>query len=474
MRRTKIVCTLGPACSSEETLRAMLRAGMNVARLNFSHGTHESHAAIIALLRKVATEEGKVVGILQDLQGPRIRVGDITGGAATLSSGGRFALTTNEVEGNDSLATIHGAPLARDVRPGDHVLIDDGNLELLVLSTSDTEVQCEIVVGGVLKPHKGVNVPGRTLTVPSITEKDVEDLAFGIEQGVDYVALSFVRSAADVDRLRGLMAEHGAEIPIMAKIEKHEAITNFDEILEASNAVMVARGDLGIEVAAERVPLLQKVIIAKARAAGKPVVTATQMLDSMIRNPRPTRAEVNDVANAVLDGSDATMLSGETAAGAYPLEAVAMMARIAEAADGALPGEGSMRKASEGRAYSATDAIGQAACEMAVELRARAIVAFTESGYTARMVARHRSPALIVAATPNEVTLRRLALVWGVVPYLAPRYSSTDEMLREVVDIAVKGEHATNGDLLVITAGLPLSATGRTNLLKLQVVGDGG
>jgi len=472
MRRTKIVCTLGPACSSEETLRAMLRAGMNVARLNFSHGTHETHASTIALVRKVAAEEGKVIGILQDLQGPRIRVGEIAGGAATLLPGSRFALTISEVAGNGDLVTIHGAPLPQDVKPGDRILLDDGAIELQVQSTTDSEVDCKVVVGGVLKPHKGVNVPGRTLSVPSITDKDVEDLAFGIEQKVDYVALSFVRSAADVDRLRGLMSEQGAEIPIMAKIEKHEAIANFDEILAASDAVMVARGDLGIEVAAEEVPLLQKMIVARARAAGKPVVTATQMLDSMIRNPRPTRAEVNDVANAILDGTDATMLSGETAAGAYPVEAVTTMARIAATTDAALPYEELMRKAAEGRMCNATDAIGQAACEMAFELEAKAIIAFTESGHTARMVARHRPPAPIVAATPSAETQRRLALVWGVAPYPAPRYSSTDEMLQEVVDIAVKGGHAADGDLVVITAGLPLPASGRTNLLKLQVVGD--
>ena len=474
MRRTKIVCTLGPACSSEETLRAMLRAGMDVARLNFSHGTHDSHAAIITLVRRIAAEEGRVIGILQDLQGPRIRVGNIAGGAATLTAGGHFVLTTSEVDGNNSLATIHGAALPRDVKPGDRVLLDDGTIELLVLGTTDTEVECEVVVGGVLKPHKGVNVPGRTLSVPSITDKDVEDLAFGIKQKVDYVALSFVRSAADVDRLRGLMAERGAAIPIMAKIEKHEAIANFDEILATSDAVMVARGDLGIEVAAEQVPLLQKMIVAKARSVGKPVVTATQMLDSMIRNPRPTRAEVNDVANAVLDGTDATMLSGETAAGTYPLEAVSTMARIAETADAALPYGDLMRKAAEDQMRTPTDAIGQSACEMAFELDARAIIAFTESGYTARMVARHRPPAPIVAATPSETTLHRLALIWGVVPHLAPRYSSTDEMLQEVVDIAMKGGHAADGDLVVITAGLPLSASGRTNLLKLQVVGETG
>ncbi|HEX9016222.1 MAG TPA: pyruvate kinase [Chloroflexota bacterium] len=472
MRRTKIVCTIGPASSSEETLRAMIRAGMDVARLNFSHGTHESHAALISAVRRAAGEEGKVVAILQDLQGPRIRVGEIADGSATLLAGATFVLTTSEVPGSAESATVHGAPLPQDVKVGDHILLDDGAIELQVVETRPTEVVCRVVVGGTLKPHKGLNGPGRTLSVPSITDKDVEDVVFGIEQRVDYVALSFVRSADDVNRLREIMAQHGAAIPIMSKIEKHEAVAAFDEILEASNAIMVARGDLGIEVPAEQVPLLQKMIVAKSRAAGKPVVTATQMLDSMIRNPRPTRAEVNDVANAILDGTDATMLSGETAAGLYPVEAVATMARIAETTDAALPYASLVRETSATPPRNTADAIGQAACEMSFELGARAIVAFTESGYTARTVAKHRPPCRLVAATPSETTLRRLALIWGVEPFLAPESESTEDMLRNVVGLAVKAGRASQGDLLVITAGLPLPASGRTNLLKLHTVGD--
>lgn len=472
MRRTKIVCTIGPASSSEETLRAMIRAGMDVARLNFSHGTHESHAALIAAVRSAASAERKVVAILQDLQGPRIRVGEVEGGSATLVAGSRFVLTTAEVPGSAESATIHGAPLPQDVRSGDHILLDDGEIELEVTDTTPTDVVCQVVVGGTLKPHKGVNVPRRTLSVPSITEKDVEDLIFGIDQHVDYVALSFVRSAEDVRRLREIMSEREASIPIMSKIEKHEAVAAFDEILEASDAVMVARGDLGIEVPAEEVPLLQKMIVAKSRAAGKPVVTATQMLDSMIRNPRPTRAEVNDVANAILDGTDATMLSGETAAGLYPVQAVATMARIAETTDAALPYRELVRETSATPARNTADAIGQAACEMSFELGARAIVAFTASGYTARTVAKHRPPCRLVAATPSEATLRRLALIWGVEPFLAPETESTEDMLKNVVELAVKAGRASQGDLLVITAGLPLPASGRTNLLKLHTVGD--
>ncbi len=472
MRRTKIVCTLGPASSSEEVIRALIRAGMDVARLNFSHGTHETHAALIATLRKVAAEEGRHTAILQDLQGPRIRVGEMEGGQASLIPGSRFILTTQGVAGNAEKATIKGAPLPQDVHTGDRILLDDGNLELLVEETTATDVVCKVVVGGILKAHKGVNVPGRTLSVPSLTEKDREDLAFGIEQGVDYVAMSFVRSGEDVLRLKSLLSEHGAETPVISKIEKHEAIASFDEILEASDGIMVARGDLGIEVAAEQVPLHQKMIIHKCNLAGKPVITATQMLDSMIRNPRPTRAEVNDVANAIMDGSDATMLSGETAAGSYPLEAVRTMARIAETTDQSLPYDRLMRRTTAGRMCSVTDAIGQATCEMAHELKAAAIITSTESGFTARMVARHRPPVKIIAATPSERTLRQLALVWGVHPYLTDRFDSTEDMIRQVVTLARCEESVTDGDLVVITAGLPLLAKGRTNLLKLHVVGE--
>ncbi len=472
MRRTKIVCTLGPASSSEAMLRAMIEAGMDVARLNFSHGTHESHASLIALVRRIAAGEGRVVAILQDLQGTKIRVGEMSGEGVPITAGSRFVLTAEEVMGTSEKATVRGAPLAKDVRTGDRILLDDGNLELEVVATGDGEVECVVVLGGVLKSHKGVNVPGRTLSVPSFTDKDRDDLLFGIEQRIDYVAMSFVRSSEDVRQVKRLIAESGAEIPVMSKIEKHEAVGRFDEILEASDAIMVARGDMGIEVAAEQVPLIQKMIIAKCNAAGKPVVTATQMLDSMIRNPRPTRAEVNDVANAILDGSDATMLSGETAAGAYPLEAVSTMARIAETTDEALPYGELMQKTAAARMRSVTDAIGQSTCEMAFELGARAIIASTESGHTARMIARHRPPSPIIAATPSQATLRQLSLVWGVHPHLTPRYQNTDEMIRQVVQMALREEEVAEGDLVVITAGLPLPARGRTNLLKLHVVGE--
>lgn len=472
MRRTKIVCTIGPASSSEETVRAMIRAGMDVARLNFSHGTHESHATNIATVRKVAAEEGKVVAILQDLQGPRIRIGGMPDGGVLVDSGASFTLTTREVVGDPGIATVRGAPLPQDVRPGDRILLDDGSIEMQVLEAAGTEVHCRVVVGGTLKANKGVNVPGRTLSVPTITDKDLADLAFGLEQGVDYVAMSFVRSAEDVRGLKELIARAGADTPVMAKIEKHEAVAVFDEILEVVEAVMVARGDLGIEMAAEEVPILQKMIIHRCNEAGKPVITATQMLDSMIRNPRPTRAEVNDVANAILDGTDATMLSGETAAGAYPVEAVATMARIALTADRALPYEAIVRKTTEDHMTSVTDAIANSTCAIAHELGVKAVIASTISGHTARAVASHRPAARIIATTPLETTLRRLALVWGVTPIITPPYTTTDEMIHHSVEAVRQAGVASDGDLVIITAGLPAPAKGRTNLLKLHVIGE--
>jgi pyruvate kinase len=472
MRRTKIVCTLGPATSSEEMIRALVRAGMDVVRLNFSHGTHESHGNLISVARRVAAEEGAVLAVLQDLQGPRIRIGGMAGGGSVLTPGDRFVLTTREVEGTSEVATIRGAPLSRDVKPGDRILLDDGSIEMQVEQTTETDVVCTVVIGGELKPHKGINVPSRTLSVPAITEKDQEDLAFGLRQGVDYVAMSFVREAEDVRRIKKMIAEQGADVPVMSKIEKHEAITNFDEILEASDAVMVARGDLGIEMPAEQVPLLQKMIIRKCNAAGKPVVTATQMLDSMIRNPRPTRAEVNDVANAILDGSDAVMLSGETAVGAYPVVAVQTMARIAETTDESLPYDEMMSKVATAPIRDSAEAIGHATCEIAYKLGIKAIITSTQSGYTTRMVARYRPPAIIIAATPYEAMLRRLAVVWGVRPYISPGYDTTDEMMEQAIAVATRTGYVQEGDQVAITAGMPILDKGSTNLLRLHTIGE--
>jgi len=473
MPRTKIVCTLGPASESEEILREMIRAGMDVARLNFSHGDHPTHARRLALVRRLAREEGKEIAVLQDLQGPRLRVGAIAGGSTVLREGEHFTLTTRRVPGDAKVVTAPYAHLPQDVQPGDRILLDDGLLELKVEEATDTDVICRVVVGGILRERKGVSLPGVSLSLPSLTEKDRDDLAFGLAQGVDYVALSFVRRASDIEALRALMDAQGVQVPIIAKIEKGEAIAAFDDILAASDGVMVARGDLGVEMPAEEVPIYQKRIIRKANAVGKPVITATQMLQSMMDNPRPTRAEASDVANAILDGTDAVMLSGETAVGKYPLEAVRTMARIALTTERNFPYEEWRRKALTEPVATVTEAISLATCEIACELGARAIIASTSSGATARAVARHRPRTPIIASTPSETVHRQLALVWGVRPLLVPRFASTDEMITTAMKAAQEAGLVRTGDRVVITAGVPLFVPGRTNMLQVRVVGEG-
>ena len=473
MPRTKIVCTLGPASESEEIVGEMIRAGMDVARLNFSHGDHHAHARRLALVRRLAHEEGKEVAVLQDLQGPRLRVGAIASGSTMLREGERFTLTTRQVHGDEHEVTAPYPRLPQDVRPGDRLLLDDGLLELKVEKVTDTDVTCRVVVGGVLRKRKGISLPGVPLSLPALTEKDHDDLAFGLARGVDYVALSFVRRASDIEELRALMSAQGVQVPIIAKIEKGEAIAAFDDILAVSDGVMVARGDLGVEMPAEEVPIYQKMIICKANAVGKPVITATQMLQSMMDNPRPTRAEASDVANAILDGTDAVMLSGETAVGRYPVEAVRTMARIALTTEQNFPYEEWMRKALTEPVTSVTEAISLATCEIACELGAQAIIASTSSGATARAVARHRPTTPIIAITPNEAVQRRLALVWGVHPLLVPRFASTDEMITTAMESAQEAGLVKTGDRLVITAGVPLFVPGRTNMLQVRVVGEG-
>lgn len=463
---------MGPASEDEDTIRRMMRVGMNVTRLNFSHGTQEAHARRVELIRRLAEEEGKVVGILQDLQGPKLRVSSIGGGETSLEAGQTFVLTTEEVEGNNQRVTAPYEGLPEDVNAGDRILLDDGKLELRVLETRQTEVETEVVTGGVLSERKGVSLPGVDIDLPSLTSKDQEDLAFGIEQRVDYVALSFVRRAKDVLDLRELMGAMGAKIPIIAKIEKPEALANFDAILTASDGVMVARGDLGVEMPAEEVPIHQKMIIRKANRAAKPVITATQMLDSMIRNPRPTRAEASDVANAIFDGTDALMLSGETAIGSHPVRTVSTMAAIAETTERNLPYDEWERLFIEAQAESVTHAISLAVVEIASELSARAIVASTASGMTARAVARHRPRVPIIGATHNPQTQRRLALVWGVQPILIDRARTSDEVMSLAIKAARGSNMVQDGDLLVMTAGVPMGVPGRTNMLQVRIVGE--
>lgn len=477
MRRTKIVCTLGPASQSEETLREMIRAGMDVARINFSHGDHQIHARNIALLRRLAQEEGRVLAVMGDLQGPKLRVGEIAA-QVTLRQGTDFNLTTRPVPGDDREVNFPHSEVIRDVQPGDRVLLDDGLLELEILKTTPTDIRCRVVTGGPLASHKGVSLPGVSLSLPSLTEKDREDAAFAIQQGVDYLALSFVRRAEDVSQLRDLLEQNQAPIPIIAKIEKREAVQAFEKIMEVSDGAMVARGDLGVEAPAEEVPIYQKRIIRLANKVGKPVITATQMLNSMIDNPHPTRAEASDVANAILDGTDAVMLSGETAVGKYPVEAVRVMAKIALTTERilpfdrlrTLPRQEWMREAVLEPPFTPTDAISQATCEIALEVAARAIIPSTVSGHTARMVAKHRPTTPIIAVTPSPETQRRLSLVWGVYPLLVSEFAHTDQMMETAVQAALEEGLIEKGDIVVITAGVPLGGPGRTNMLKVHVV----
>lgn len=469
--RTKIVCTLGPASEKVEVLKKMILAGMNVARFNFSHGSHEEHGARMAALRQAAAEVGARVALLLDTQGPEIRLGEVKPGVV-LQEGQEVILTTAPVAGDENRLPVNLPGLPRQVRTGQTVLIDDGLIELEVAAAGGEEVRCLVRSGGRVSSRKGVNLPGADVDLPALTDKDRADLEFGLAQGIDFVAASFVRSAGDVEEIRRFLEERGARVGIIAKIETRSGVENFDEILAAADGIMVARGDLGVEIPVEEVPLVQKIIIRKCNAAGKPVITATQMLESMITNPRPTRAETADVANAILDGTDAIMLSGETAVGRYPVEAVATMARIARRAEESLPYEEILTRKGLADERTATDAISHASCTIALELGARAIITPTASGATARRVAKYRPPAPIVATSADERVLNQLCLVWGVEPLLVERARGTDEMVQAAVDAAVAAGQVKEGDLVVITAGVPAFIPGRTNLLKIHIVGE--
>jgi pyruvate kinase len=466
MRRTKIVCTIGPASSSPEILRRLIQSGMNVARLNFSHGSHEQHGRVIASIRQIAGELGVPVAILQDLQGPKIRLGNFRGGCAHLSAGAEFSLTARPVEGTASLASTTYDRLPHDVKPGDRILLVDGLIELNVLDVAGDTVRCRVISGGDIGDHRGINLPGVAVSAKSVTPKDRDDLRFGIEQGVDAVAVSFIRGPEDVLEVKQLIAGFGGDLPVVAKLEKPEAIQRLGAILDAAAGVMVARGDLGVELPLEEVPLVQKEIIRQARRLAVPVITATQMLESMVTNPRPTRAEASDVANAILDGTDAVMLSAETAAGRHPVETVQVMARIAVQAEKALPD----LAATTERASAFPDVISEAACRAAAEVKARAIVAFTQSGFTARLLSKYRPGAPIIAFSPSETVRRRLNLHWGVVPKTIGAVEHTDELMEEIESLLVAEGAVTAGDALVVVAGVPLFVRGTTNLFHLRRV----
>ena len=463
IKKTKIVCTLGPASENEETLRELIKNGLNVCRLNFSHGSHEEHKGRMDLVKKLREELNMPTAILLDTKGPEIRTGKFDVPEVLLEEGQTFTITMKDVIGDKERCTVSYKGLANDVKPGDTILIDDGLVGLTVKEVNNDDIVCEVQNSGIVKNHKGVNVPGVKVNLPAITEKDRSDIEFGIEQGIDFIAASFVRKVSDVLAIREILEENNAEhIKIISKIENQEGVDNLDEIIEVSDGIMVARGDLGVEIPTEEIPVVQKLMIKKCNEAGKPVITATQMLDSMIRNPRPTRAEVTDVANAIYDGTDAIMLSGETAAGKYPVEAVKTMATIAKRAEETMRN----RRDKINKSKNVTDAISYATCTTAMDLEAKAILSSTASGHTARMVSKFRPDCPIVATTSNESVRRQLALTWGVLPLMREKSANIDQVIVNSIEAAKTSNYVSKDDVVVITAG----GGETTNLIKVETV----
>lgn len=474
-RKTKIICTLGPAVDNEEMLRKLMEGGMNCARFNFSHGTHETHLATLNRLRRIRDELGYPVATMMDTKGPEIRIKSFQNGPITLSPGDHFILTTWDMEGTDNEVSVTYENLHNEVAPGTRILIDDGLIELRVDNIEGQDIHCTVVSGGPLSNNKSINIPDTKIHLPALTDKDREDLRFAAENDFDFVAASFIRKAQDVIDIREELAKWGGErIRIIAKIENREGVENFDEILAASDGAMVARGDLGVEIPAYEVPMIQKTMISKSALAGKNVVTATQMLDSMMRNPRPTRAEVSDVANAVFDGTSCVMLSGETASGKYPLEALEIMVRTVEAAEAAIDyRDRFIRQFELDRqvgSQSIDQAISHTCCMTAIDLNASAILAATTSGHSARMISRFRPPCPIIGLTTSEKCRRQMAISFGVQPLLYGSVDSTDRLLALCVETVRKEGMVQPGETVVITAGVPLGSRGTTNLIKVQVV----
>ena len=469
MRRAKIVCTLGPATSTKESIRALVDAGMDVARLNLSHGTHAEHEAVYRMVREASDESGHGVGIFADLQGPKIRLGWFAQGGVLLQNGQAFTITTRDVPGTDEVAPTTYDGLPGDVRAGDQILIDDGKVRLRVTAVEDTEVHTRVEVGGRISDHKGINLPGVPVSVPAMSEKDVEDLRWALHLTVDFVALSFVRSAKDVEDVRKVMREEGVLVPVIAKIEKPQAIDNLDEVVKAFDGFMVARGDLGVECPLEDVPFLQKRVVEKARRNAKPVIVATQMLESMISNPAPTRAEASDVANAVLDGADAVMLSGETSVGQYPIETVRTMARIITSTEGH---ELHHMAAIDWQPKTRGGVVAKAAAEVAERVGAKYLVAFTQSGDSARRLARYRGSIPVLAFTPEAQVRSQLSMTWGVETFKTVSVEHTDEMVRQVDEQLLAIGRVQEGDLVVIIAGSPPGIPGSTNALRIHRMGD--
>ncbi len=469
--RAKIVCTIGPASDSPEMIEKMILAGMDVARLNFSHGTHEGHAKVVQYIRAASKKLGRPVAILQDLQGPKIRVGHFKNGPVNLVNGAKFTITKRDIDGDETIVSTTYKELPGDVKPGDMLLLDDGLIYLKVVQTDGTDVLTEVVNGGILKDHKGINLPGVNVSTPSLTEKDTEDLMFGLEQDVDYVALSFVRKPEDILHIKKIIQSKGKNTPVVAKIEKPEAVACMDAIVAVTDAVMVARGDLGVEMKTEEVPSIQKRLIKLCNKAGVPVITATQMLESMIQNPRPTRAEASDVANAILDGTDAVMLSAETASGKYPIEAITIMKKIIQLIEQEMPVDYSRRRRSGNETLPTQEGIAVVSCSLAELIDADAIVCITMSGATGRIVAKYRPHKPIIAITHSEKVLNQINLVWGLRGLLVPDLKSNiDESVLQIEKIILDRGYGKKGHTMVITAGLPFSGRGVTNSVRVEML----
>ena len=472
MRKTKIICTLGPSTDKDGVLRELIANGMNVARFNFSHGSHEEHKGRLDLLKSLREELGKPVAALLDTKGPEIRLKDFKNGTEMLEAGQTFTLTTRDVEGTKEICSITYKDLPRDVAPGGTIMLDDGLIKLQIQTVNDTDIVCTVLNNGKIKNKKGVNVPGVHLSMPYMSQRDKDDIIFGIQQGYDFIAASFVRTAQDVYDIRNLLNQYDSNIRIIAKIENREGVNNIDSILAAADAVMVARGDLGVEIDFTELPGIQKTIIERSFSFGKPIVTATQMLDSMMVNPRPTRAEISDVANAIYDGTSAIMLSGETAAGAYPVEALKTMSAIAERTEQeGFHLRGRTMDSNPGK-ISVSDATAHAACLTARDVNAAAIVTVSESGTTARLLSKYRPQQPIIACVMREQVQRQLSLSWGITPLMMSLAHSTDELIEMSTSLAKENGYLHNGELAVVTAGVPVGVSGTTNMIKIHMVGN--
>lgn len=472
IKRTKIIATVGPACNTEEKLLELVHAGVDVFRLNFSHGSHEGHLQVINHIRNIRAKYGITVAMLQDLQGPKIRTGEVENNGVELKNGQKLILTTERIVGNAERIYTSYLAMPRDVNPGDRILIDDGNLELKVVSSNKTtEIVTEVVYGGILKSKKGINLPNTNVSEPSLTEKDKEDLIFGLEQDVDWIALSFVRNSADIDDIKAIIKSRGKNTKVVAKIEKPEALVEIDEIISKSDALMVARGDLGVEIPMQDVPLAQKMMIKKCNEAGKPVIVATQMLESMIKNPRPTRAETGDVANAVIDGADTVMLSAETASGSFPIESVSAMVSIIQAIEAqanVFHKEYELRPESEN---FLRERLIAGTCRISKDVKAKAIVNISKTGFVCNMIAKHRPNANIFTFTDNKSLVNVFNLTWGVKPfYLDMKYKSTDELIEAVNKFLLDGGYVKKGDLVINTGSMPIDGKFRTNMMKMSII----